>query len=197
MTYQGPPGWEPPRPYTDTQAASEYTVPQGDPPIRWSPAGYSVRPEHGHPHHPSVCRPLAPRARPWNGGVLAAAGLATILGSFLRWVTVDVGTLHPVGLAGTDAGLGGEGSAFFGAVMLALGVVILARQGRLWVGIVGVVVGSLITLAALNRLSDFNDVGKVIGVFGVAVDVGPGLILVLLGGLAGVAASIVAIAVRR
>lgn len=148
--------------------------------------------------YPPDSQPATRRAPQWVGGLLAAAGAVTIVGVFLTWATVDVGGISRLAFAGTDIGGEGGSIAFLGVLMVALGVVILAREGRLWVGIVGVVIALLCVITALHDLADIGKAGDISRAFGGAdVKVGPGLIVVLLAGWAGVGASIVAIVVRR
>jgi hypothetical protein len=109
-----------------------------------------------------------------------------------------IGATQRVTFAGTDAGRDGVLTVVFGCAMVALGIVIMVRQGRLWVGIVGIVIAAVTVLIALADLGDVAEASDRFRALGVGhVDTGPGLIVVFLAAWAGLGASIVAVAVRR
>lgn len=211
---QGPQDWQPqPPPYGEPQygqpAYGEQPTygqqpayaqqpaygqqPYGYPQPGYGPAGYPAPP--GYPGYPTPTG--APKVSvPWTGAVLALSGLLIAIGSFMTWVNTNVGGDSTI--AGTDGDRDGKITVVFGVILLALGVLILARQGRLWVSIVGTVLSAitvLVALADIGDISDKNDTAQSIGIG--HLDVGPGLVMIMIVSLAALAASIVAICVRR
>jgi hypothetical protein len=133
----------------------------------------------------------------WTGWVLAIAGLVTAVGSFLTWAKAVVafnGASQTI--AGTDGDRDGKITVVVGVALLILGILIVIKQGRLWVGIVGIVLSVIGTFVALADIGDISDTSNKLSGFG-HIDVGVGLVLVLIASLVALAASIVAVCVRR
>jgi hypothetical protein len=137
----------------------------------------------------------------WTGLLLTAAGLLVAIGSFLTWETILAtlgGPAQTIDIAGTSGQRDGKITVFVGALMLAMGLLIVVRQGRLWVSIAGVVLSAVAAVVAVAEIRDVNSTGKTVSSIGAGhVDVGPGLYLVLAAAAVGLAASITALCVRR
>jgi hypothetical protein len=127
--------------------------------------------------------------------LLTGAGLLTVIGSFMTWAKVVAGG-YEARLAGTDGHRDGKITLVFGLIMLGVGIVILARQGRLWAGIVGIVMAALATITALVDMGDIAHRSDQLAPYG-HIQIGPGIVLVLVAAIAGLVAAIVAVAVRR
>jgi hypothetical protein len=137
----------------------------------------------------------------WTGWLLAAAGLGVTIGSFLTWATV-VSTFGGPGtttdIAGTSGDRDGRITVVVGAVMFAMGLLIMLRQGRLWVSVGGIVLSAVAAVVALADISDVSTTSHTVSSIGAGhIDVGGGLYLVLVTALAGLAAAITALCVRR
>lgn len=128
--------------------------------------------------------------------MLAIAGLLTAIGSVMTWAKLVVDGTTVDSVAGTDGQRDGKITVVLGVMLVALAIVVLARQGRLWVGIVGIVLSAVSVLVALADIGDVSDHSDDLGSFG-QVDVGGGLILVLIASLVGLGASITAVCIRR
>jgi hypothetical protein len=132
----------------------------------------------------------------WTGWVLILTGLLVAIGSFMTWATVYEDGVEIGSFAGTDGNRDGKITAVLGALILALGVVIVAKQGRLWVGIVGIVLAAFGAITALADIGDISNTSRAFG--GLArLDVGPGLIVVLVASLAALGVAITALCIRR
>jgi hypothetical protein len=118
------------------------------------------------------------------------------IGSFMTWAELVVRGDTLATLAGTDGKHDGKVTVVFGALLLILGILIVVKQGRLWAGIVGIVLSAILAIVALADIGDISDQSKKLG--GVEhIDVGAGLVIVLLASLVALAMSIVAVCVRR
>lgn len=203
MTDQGSQGWQQsPPPYGPPpsgpqqqygQPAPGYGQPYGGQP-GYGPGGYPTPPGYGYPAPGGG----APRVSVlWTGALLAVAGLAVAIGSFLTWAKAVVnGTGVSATVAGTDGQRDGKITVVVGALLLILGILIVVKQGRLWVGIVGIVLSAIGTFVALADIGDISDKSKQLSGLG-HIDVGVGLIIVLIASLVALAVSIVALCVRR
>ncbi|MDT4913428.1 MAG: hypothetical protein QOC66_2556, partial [Pseudonocardiales bacterium] len=99
-------------------------------------------------------------------------------------------------LAGTGGDRDGKITVVLGAALLILGILILMKQGRLWVSIGGIVLSGITVLVALADIGDVSNKSDQLRGFG-HLDVGAGLVLVMIASLVALAASIVAICLRR
>jgi hypothetical protein len=133
----------------------------------------------------------------WTGALLALSGLLIASGSFMTWVKAvsDVNGVTS-SLAGTGGDRDGKITVVLGAALLILGILILMKQGRLWVSIGGIVLPGITVLVALADISDVSNKSDQLRGFG-HLDVGAGLVLVMIASLVALAASIVAICLRR
>ncbi|GAB2486039.1 hypothetical protein [Jatrophihabitans fulvus] len=149
-------------------------------------------------------------AATWTGILLALGGLAAAIGAFLPYEKISDGegaTYQFTGLGsekvtgGVDADLLTPGNAgkvvlVAGIVALVLGLLVLARKGRIWVGIVAVVVGAIGALLAFASLgapkNDADKLGE-----GLTGSVGIGAVLGTIGMVVALVAGILAIVVRR
>jgi hypothetical protein len=196
MAYSGPPDWQQqplPPPYGDPV----YPQPQYGPGQFAYPAP-PVPTAFGYPSPES----LAPSVSAvWTGWVLAAAAVGVAIGSFQTWATV-VSTFGGPGttidIAGTSGERDGKITVVVGAVMFAMGLLIILRQGRLWVSVAGVVLSAVATVVSLADISDVSTTSRTVSSIGAGhIDVGGGLYLVLGTGLLGLGASITALCIRR
>ena len=186
--YAGPPAPGPPYPQQYPQPG--YPAGPGYP----ANAGYPAPPAYGYPAPPDAGARVSSL---WTGILLAVAGVVTMIGSFLTWAkAVADFNGATTSVAGTDGQRDGKITVVFGAIMLALGILIVLRQGRLWVGIVGIVTAALTVIVALADIGDIGEKSDDLRGLG-HIDVGAGLVVVLLAGVVALVASIVAVCVRR
>jgi len=131
-----------------------------------------------------------------GAALLVAGGALLILGSFLNWFSLE---------GESFTGFSGEGSetkdgpvfVFFGVLAIGFGVAMLAAKRMLAVAIPGVVFSTLAVLAAFVDLADVSDAKDIAEEFDLTFAQGPGLWVILLGGLLALAGSITALAKRR
>src|SRR5262249_9189806 len=93
----------------------------------------------------------------------------------------------------------GKVALTLGILLVIGGVIIMARQGRIWVGIVGTVLAAIcliIALADLGQVSDANNKYKVTAP-GAHLSTEAGLTITFVGAIVALAFSIGAICVRR
>jgi hypothetical protein len=140
-------------------------------------------------------------------------GAILAVGSFLDWAKVTLAGRH-VSITGLGSLSGdaqykqfvspskvtdGKVTLTFGILLLVGAVIILARQGRVWVGIVGTVLSAIclvIGLADIGQASNVNDTYRAHNT-PAHLSVQIGLVLTLVGAVVALAFSIVAICVRR
>jgi hypothetical protein len=197
----GPPAqpgpWQPTGQPGEPPLGDPVYVPQPYPyPPQQEPYGYGY-PQPGVPYPPyGGPYPRPPRqpmriAAPQVGWSLIGTALVALIAALLPWAYV-----FGVGINGTDGNGDGNATLFFAIVVIAMGIVVAAGGGRVWTSIVACVFSALIVLVSLIDLSDIANVASNDGLGGVAVDVGPGLWISLLAGLAALTASIIGIARR-
>jgi hypothetical protein len=188
--------------------------PQGYPPQGYPPQGYPQQgyPQQGYPQqgYPQQGYPPAPPGygypqlpKPvrvsvvWTGALLALGGLAATVGSLLTWVHAVVAGGGPTkDFSGISGDRDGKITVVFGALLLIGGILIVLKQGRIWVAITGTVLAAILVLIALADIGDVSDKSKQLSGFG-HLDVGVGLVIVLVGAIVALAFSIVGICVRR
>lgn len=135
---------------------------------------------------------------PVGAWLMVAGGVLAIIGSFLEWFSIEGESYTGFGGEGVDDEVrDGPVFVFLGIVVGGLGVAMLAAKRMLAVAILGVVFAAFLVLAALADLGDVSDVQDLANAFGVEFSTGPGLYVVLVGGLAGLGGSIAALAKRR
>jgi hypothetical protein len=188
--YGGPPSDQQPSYPQGGYQPQGYPPPPGYP-VGQHPPGYGYPPPgYGYPV------PNAPRVSVvWTGWLLAVGGLAATIGSFLTWIHAVAGGATQ-DFSGISGDRDGKITVVFGVLLLAGGVLIVVKQGRLWVSITGIVLAAILAFIALADIGDVSDKSKRLAGFG-RLDVGVGLVLVLLGALVALAFSIVALCVRR
>ena len=177
---------------------SDFSTDPSQPAPPPAPAGYtSPPPMGGYPPAPGMMIEKPPRPTVTVGAALLVAGGALlILGSFLNWFSLE---------GERFTGFSGEGSetkdgpvfVFFGVLAIGFGVAMLAAKRMLAVAILGVVFSTLAVLAAFVDLADVSDAKDIAKEFDITFTQGPGLWVVLLGGLVALAGSITALAKRR
>lgn len=129
---------------------------------------------------------------------MVAGGALAVLGSFLNWFTFEGESVNGFTRLGIDDEVrDGPVFVFLGVAVGGLGVAMLAAKRMLAVAIIGVVLAAFVVLAALADLGDVSDVSDLADLFGAEFSTGPGLYVVLIGGLAGLGGSIAALAKRR
>lgn len=125
---------------------------------------------------------------------MIAGAVLLVVGSVLTWFTfgdLDVNGFTTLPNASDEEQVrDGPVFVFFAVVLAGFGIATLAARRNLAVAILAVIAGALATLAALIDLIDVLDLGD-------AVDVGPGLPIVMIGALVGLVGSIVVLAKRR
>lgn len=156
------------------------------------PGPYGPPPQYGYaPYGYPPPRPKV--AGPALGWALLAVGVVGVIGSFGPWASVTV-LGHTLTIDGTDTGKDGTLTLVFMVVVLAMGLVVGLRQGRVWTGIVALVFA---LLAALVAVIDTADVSTgVDGALRDAISVGWGLWVTLVASVLAVGLSIAAIARR-
>jgi len=190
--------------------------PYGPPPGQYQqpPQPYGAPPGYGYPPPPPPMAAAAPRVSVlWAGALMVLGGAALAVGAFLDWAKVTYLGRH-VSITGLGSLSGdeefkraidpskvtdGKVTLTLGILLIIGGIIILARQGRIWVGIVGTVLAAIcliIALADFGQASDVNDKYKVTAP-GAHLSTEAGLTITLLGAIVALAFSIVAICVRR
>ena len=193
-----------PPPYGDPQypPSDPYVYPGYPQPGPYGYPGYPQPGRSGYPGYPPAGYygyPPPPRAKvsePVTGWATLACGLLGVVGSVTPWASV-----HFLGFNRTINGTDGDGklSVVCAGVVAVMGLLIALRVGHLWTSIVGLV------FAVFTALIGFADVGSINGNYGPlkdaqvpdgAVSTAYGIWLVVVGGVLGIVASIVAM-VRR
>jgi hypothetical protein len=204
-SYGGPPQSPDEQPYYPT--APGYPPP-GQPPIGYPPQGYPPQgyPQQGYPQQgyppvpPGYGYPQQPKpvrvSVVWTGALLTLGGLAATVGSLLTWVHEVIGGGPTKDFSGISGNRDGKITVVFGALLLIGGILIVLKQGRIWVAITGTVLAAILALIALADIGDVSDKSKQFSGFG-HLDVGVGLVIVLVGAIVALAFSIVGICVRR
>lgn len=199
--YQQPgyqqPGYQQPGYQQPQYQQPQYQQP-GQPPAPgygYPTQGYGY-PGYGYPGYGNQLAPKPTRvSAPWTGWLLALGAAAATIGSFLTWVHAVAGGVS-TDFSGTSGGRDGKITVVFGVLLLAGGILIVLRQGRIWVSITAIPLAAILLLIAFADIGDVSDKDKDLRGFG-HLDVGVGLVMVALGALIALAFSIVAICVRR
>lgn len=133
---------------------------------------------------------------PVAGYLLLGGAAVAVLGTLLNWYSLEGVDVNGF----TDADDGGrDGPAFvvLAVILAGFGVTLLAAKRVLAVAILAVVFASFVVLAGFADFSDLNDRAELVEAFGGEVDIGPGIPVVIVGGLVALAGGIVALATRR
>lgn len=133
------------------------------------------------------------------GSILILVGAAiAIVGSFLNWFSVPAENIDVTGFTEFEGETrDGPAFVFFGVVLAGFGIAMLAAGRVLAVAILSVIASALVVLVGLADLGDVNDVKEFIEALGGELEIGPGLPVIVVGGLISLAGSIVALAKRR
>lgn len=138
-------------------------------------------------------------------------GAALAIGSFLEWVKITyLGRYLSITGLGSLSGdeqfkqtvppskvTDGNVTLTLGVLLAIGGIIIVARQGRIWVGIVGTVLSAICLIVALADFGQISNVNDQFGAQGLHASAQAGLVISLLGAIVALAFSIVAICVRR
>jgi hypothetical protein len=157
------------------------------------PAPVYGAPTYGAPVAAKPPRPVVTA----GAGLMVGGALLGVIGSFLTWFTLEGETYNGFGGTGADDVRDGPVFVFLAVVVGGLGIAMLAARRNLAMAIIGVVFAAFAVLAALADLGDVSDLKDLADAFGADFSTGPGLYLVLVGGLIGLAGSIAALAKRR
>ena len=124
--------------------------------------------------------------------MIAGAVIAAI-GCFLPWLKWDDRTFNGFDEGPDEAALGG-GVMFFAVVLVGMGITTLAAKRILPIAISGIVAAALCLLIGAAQLADYSDFADFPLV---DAEIGPGLIVVVLGSLVALAGAIITCARRR
>lgn len=125
--------------------------------------------------------------------MIAGAVIATV-GCFLPWLTNTIfGDINGFDEGPDDVALGG-GVIFFAVVLLGMGITTLAAKRILPIAIIGIVASTLCLLVGVAQLADYSEWADLSDN---PSEIGPGLVVVVLGSLVALAGGIVACAKRR
>jgi len=142
-------------------------------------------------------QPKGPRPAVTVGAALLVAGGALmIVGSLLSWFTLDGDSINGFS-KDSDGTNDGPVFAVLGGLAIIFGFVQLASKKVLALGIIAIVTSAIGLLAGFADLGDVNDVVDIGEAFGVDVNVGPGLYVVILGSVVAIAGAIATVAKRR
>lgn len=166
-----------------------------------APPSYSTPPAYSTPTFPVGAQPGVKPPRPAvtvGASLLVLGGVLLIAGSFLTWFTI-LGESYTGFSTGADDGSTKDGPVFvfLGVVILAFGIVQLAARKVLAVGIIAIVVSALAILAALADIGDVSDAMDLAESLDIDASSGPGLWIILVGALIGMAGAIATVAKRR
>ena len=131
-----------------------------------------------------------------GAALLLLGGALLIIGSLLDWYTQFGRDVN--GFSTVDGETrNGPVFVFFGVVAAGFGVAMLAAKRMLAVAILGVVFSALAVLVAFIDLADVADAKDEAPLLGLELTQGPGLWVILVGGLVALAGGIAALAKRR
>jgi len=183
--------------------------PPGYPPASSTSSGWGAAPGAPPPPSPGIAPPAGgwapapadkpPRPKVTIGSVLVIVGAAVaILGSFLNWFSVPSEDLDVTGFTEFEGETrDGPVFVFLGAVLVGFGIAMLAAGRVLAVAILAVITATLVVLFGLVDFGDVSDAQDLIEGLGGEFEVGPGLPIIIVGGLVSLAGSIVALSKRR
>ena len=157
--------------------------------------GYAPPP--GYAPYPAAPAQKPPRpAVPNAAYLLIAGGVLLIIGSVLNWFTLFGEKYN--GFSEVDGSQkDGPAFVFFAVIAIGAGITFLAAKRVLAVAIIAVVFLVFSVFAAIADISDVNDAMDIADIAGFDASQGPGLYVVLLGSVLGLAGGIVALAKRR
>jgi len=199
-----PPGYPPPPPVAGAPFAGGYPGSPPQYPANPYPAAAPYPVANG-PYGASPYQPYAPPA-PLSSAVpivrwlMVGAAVLVMICAFLPWATAKVLGAE-VSVHGTDSGK--DGWFTLGMAVIAAIIAVISATNRkpggihLAAGIVGTVLGALITIVGLADLGDLNNRDDEIAGYGGHIDAGFGLIGTILFGVVLLAFGIAGIVKRR
>jgi hypothetical protein len=128
--------------------------------------------------------------------LLLAGGALTILGCALTWF--EASGVKVTGFTTFDGDDVNDGPffTFMAVVLIAFGITFLAAKRVFVLAIIGVIAAGIVILAGISDYGDVRDFKDIFGQFS-DVSIGPGLPVVILGGVVSLVGSILALAKRR
>ena len=181
------------------------SLPSSPPPPPPPPPGYAA--SHGAAGFPPAAFPSGPPAGeagakaprpavPVGSWITLLGALALALGSFLTWYRLAGTSIDGFDIDDPDSTNGGI-LIFFAVVMAGFAVTGLLARRVLAVAIIAMVMSPLGLLMVASALTDGSDLKTLSGFAGTEFSWGPGLWVALVGSIATVAGSIVALSKRR
>jgi hypothetical protein len=141
----------------------------------------------------AAAKPPRP-ATPVGGGLMILGAIVAGAGCFLPWLTApSLGEINGFEEGPDDAAAGG-GVFFLALVLLGMGITTLATKRILPIAIIGIVAAALSLLFGAAQLADYSDWADFRGD---EAEIGPGLVVVVVGSLVALAGAIVTCARRR
>lgn len=193
----------PPPPYGPAPSAPAYGQPPAAPAAPNAPTPYPPAPGFAQPVPGYTAYGTAPvTSKPPRPSVtlaailLLAGGALTILGCALTWFEANGVTVTGFTTFGEEDVNDGPFFTFMAVLLIAFGITFLAARRVFVLAIIGVIAAGIVILAGIGDYSDVRDFKEVFGEFG-DISIGPGLPIVILGGLVSLAGSILALTKRR
>ncbi len=200
-----PPAPPPAGPFGSAHAAGQLPSPPPPPYAPAAPAapghGQPTPPAYGQPqtygYQPVVTKPPRPPV-PIAAALLLVGGALVILGCLLNWFSVLGTDFNGFSSDGDGNVKDGPFFTFLAAVLIGFAITFFAARRVFVIAILAVIFASVVVIAGLGDFGDVTtSVDDVRDVFDDAASVGPGLPVVVLGGLVCLAGGIVALAKRR
>ena len=193
----------PPAPAGPPSAAGPFATPgaapyAGYPPAGYPPAGY---PPAGYPPGFGVVPVKPPRPQVKVGSILLIVGAAgLVLGCLLTWVSIEGQSFNgfsseSISIDGCENG--GPALSFFAVVIGGFGIAQLAARRVLAVAILAVVFASFALFGVLAEMGNVSDAIELTELFGAEASWGPGVPVMGLSALVGLAGAIATLAKRR
>lgn len=190
----GPPGSPPPPPPPSPQQPPIGAFPGVPPPQPGFPYPPSIAPgAYGAP--PGYGQGKPPRPETNVAGILMLVGAVVIgIGCFIPWIESGGESFN--GFDDITGGFDDDAATgpvflFLGLVLVGFGITTLAAKRVLPIMIIGIVAAAFSALGALGVYSDYDDK------YGAIAEMGPGLPVVAIGSVVGLAGAIVGCAKRR
>jgi hypothetical protein len=122
---------------------------------------------------------------------MVAGALIVGVGCFLPWLDGNGSSINGFDEGPDDVALG-PGLIFFAVILLGMGITTLAAKRLLPIAIIAIVVAAFCLAASAAQLADYSDFADFVG-----ADIGPGLVVAVIGSLVGLAGGIASCAKRR